>query len=39
MDVDHIKPKANGGTDDETNLQSICEACHKEKTRKENSNQ
>lgn len=30
--VDHIKPKAKGGTDDLTNLQSICNPCHSDKT-------
>ena len=30
--VDHIKPKADGGTDEHTNLQSICTDCHKIKT-------
>ena len=30
--VDHIKPKAKGGTDDEGNCQSICADCHLEKT-------
>ena len=30
--VDHIRPKAKGGTDDDANLQSICRACHDEKT-------
>jgi 5-methylcytosine-specific restriction protein A len=30
--VDHIKPKANGGTDDSDNLQAICEPCHDAKT-------
>ncbi|CAG9195825.1 DNAse [Paraburkholderia tropica] len=30
--VDHIVSKAEGGTDDESNLQSICVACHKAKT-------
>lgn len=34
--VDHITPKAEGGTDDESNLQSICEPCHNEKTKAEN---
>lgn len=34
--VDHITPKAEGGTDDEGNLQSICEPCHNEKTKAEN---
>lgn len=31
-EVDHIKPKAKGGTDDEDNLQAICGGCHKAKT-------
>lgn len=31
-EVDHIIPKAQGGTDDESNLQSICEDCHRDKT-------
>lgn len=30
--VDHITPKAEGGADDESNLQAICDACHKAKT-------
>src|SRR5690349_4431915 len=30
--VDHIKPKAQGGTDDLDNLQSICRTCHQDKT-------
>ena len=30
--VDHIIPKAEGGTDDESNLQSLCALCHSEKT-------
>ncbi|MDO9235989.1 MAG: HNH endonuclease [Aquabacterium sp.] len=30
--VDHRIPKAEGGTDEESNLQSICRACHLEKT-------
>jgi len=33
-EVDHIKPKGLGGTDDESNLQSLCVECHKEKTHK-----
>ena len=33
--VDHIRTKALGGTDDHTNLQSICTACHRAKTAKE----
>ena len=31
-EVDHIKPKANGGTDAMVNLQSICRECHAAKT-------
>lgn len=30
--VDHIKGKADGGTDDLANLQSICQDCHTTKT-------
>lgn len=30
--VDHIVPKAKGGTDDEGNLQAICGPCHVAKT-------
>lgn len=30
--VDHIKPKAKGGADDERNLQSLCAPCHDAKT-------
>ena len=31
-EVDHIIPKAKGGTDDPDNLQSICNDCHRIKT-------
>ena len=31
-DVDHIVPIAHGGTDDDSNLQSLCHDCHKTKT-------
>ena len=31
-EVDHIKPKSSGGTDDDDNLQAICAACHQRKT-------
>ena len=34
--VDHKTPKAKGGTDHLSNLQSICEPCHKAKTAQEN---
>lgn len=30
--VDHITPKSEGGTDQMSNLQSICDTCHKVKT-------
>ncbi|MBK5120899.1 HNH endonuclease [Burkholderia sp. R-69980] len=33
--VDHILNKANGGTDDDSNLEAICLACHKLKTGRE----
>lgn len=35
--VDHIVPKALGGTDDDDNLQAICEPCHKSKTAAESA--
>ena len=31
-DVDHIISKKEGGTDDDTNLQALCHACHSRKT-------
>ena len=34
-EVDHITPKAKGGTDDDDNLQAICTDCHKDKTARE----
>ena len=30
--VDHVVPKAEGGTDDDSNLQAICKSCHQAKT-------
>ncbi|EGT4335026.1 HNH endonuclease [Cronobacter malonaticus] len=30
--VDHIIPKAHGGTDDDANLEALCWPCHKRKT-------
>ena len=33
--VDHIIPKAEGGTDQESNLQSVCVPCHRAKTDRE----
>jgi 5-methylcytosine-specific restriction enzyme A len=35
-EVDHITPKAKGGTDDPENLASICSPCHRDKTAREN---
>lgn len=34
-EVDHIIKKADGGTDDDDNLQAICKPCHKAKTLRE----
>jgi 5-methylcytosine-specific restriction protein A len=34
-EVDHRVPKAEGGTDAESNLQSICRICHLAKTQAE----
>lgn len=33
--VDHKVNKAQGGTDDDANLQAICEPCHRAKTQAE----
>ena len=33
--VDHVLPKAQGGTDDEWNLQGLCATCHDAKTLRE----
>jgi len=33
--VDHIKPKAEGGTDAASNLESLCGPCHEAKTLEE----
>lgn len=33
--VDHLVPKAQGGTDEDANLQAICRACHQAKTARE----
>lgn len=34
-DVDHIQRKRDGGTNDPSNLQSLCHSCHSRKTRAE----
>jgi 5-methylcytosine-specific restriction protein A len=31
LELDHIVNVAQGGTDDESNLQSLCPPCHKDK--------
>lgn len=31
-EVDHIKPRAQGGSDADENLQSLCKPCHSRKT-------
>lgn len=38
-EVDHIVPKAKGGTDEPSNLQAINRECHKRKTIEENGGQ
>ncbi len=35
LEVDHIINVAQGGTDDPSNLQSLCSACHRSKTAQE----
>lgn len=30
--VDHIRPKFEGGTDDDSNLETLCRTCHTAKT-------
>ena len=34
-DIDHIVPVANGGSNDDDNLQLLCASCHKRKTAKD----
>lgn len=34
-EVDHIRPKRDGGDDSDTNLQSLCKPCHSRKTMRE----
>lgn len=36
--VDHVTPKAHGGTDARDNLQALCHDCHKAKTARERLN-
>lgn len=35
--ADHIKPKAEGGTDERDNYQGLCKPCHKVKTARESA--
>jgi 5-methylcytosine-specific restriction endonuclease McrA len=35
VNVDHVVPLADGGTDDDDNLQTLCRSCHGRKTRAE----
>lgn len=35
LELDHILPYMNGGTDDESNLQWLCHKCHASKTKTE----
>lgn len=37
LQVDHIKAQADGGSDDDANLQTLCSRCHVAKTRQDNS--
>lgn len=37
LEVDHIVNVAQGGTDDDDNLQAICIPCHKTKTARESA--
>jgi 5-methylcytosine-specific restriction protein A len=34
-EVDHIRPLADGGTNDAHNLQCLCKSCHSRKTRED----
>lgn len=35
--IDHIVPREQGGSNDEANLQPLCDPCHKAKTKQEAS--
>ena len=37
LEVDHIINVAQGGTDDDSNLQAVCIPCHKAKTARESA--
>ena len=36
-DVDHIIPRAKGGTHHRANLQSLCRPCHRTKTQRDSA--
>ncbi|MCY4111649.1 MAG: HNH endonuclease [Chloroflexi bacterium] len=36
LEVDHVTPREQGGSDDPRNLQAICRPCHEAKTLREN---
>lgn len=36
--IDHVKPLAEGGSNDISNLQILCRECHYQKTKEENEN-
>ena len=38
MQLDHIKPLANGGDNHISNIQVLCVACHGDKTKQEKAN-
>jgi 5-methylcytosine-specific restriction enzyme A len=38
LQIDHIRPLANGGTNDLSNLQGLCKTCHREKSQDERAN-
>lgn len=38
LQIDHIKPIAQGGDDDFENMQLLCVSCHREKSREETEN-
>jgi len=38
FEIDHIRPLANGGTNDKNNLQILCKACHEDKCQTEIEN-
>ena len=39
LKADHILPLSNGGPDHETNMQTLCEGCHRAKTEREREGQ